>query len=68
MVAFTPNRRAVSRGEYNSKNIGQMSCIKENKAKNYISLCGGKASKMTIQAVPLPLPKVAGPHMGDPPK
>ncbi len=26
MVAFTPKRRAVSRGEYNSKIIGEMSC------------------------------------------
>ena len=26
MVAFTPKRSVVSRGEYNSKNIGKMSC------------------------------------------
>ncbi len=33
--------------------------IKENEAKNYNSLCGGKASKMATQAAPPP-PKVVG--------
>ena len=37
--------------------------MKENEAKNYISLCGGKACERATQATPTP-PKVAGPTWG----
>jgi hypothetical protein len=38
MAGFESKRRALSRGQNNSKNIGQKSLIEENEAKNFNSL------------------------------
>jgi hypothetical protein len=54
MVAFTPKRRAVSRGIYNSKNIGKMSCNLGERGKKLYFPVWGESQKDGNPSRPLP--------------
>ncbi len=66
MDALTPKEQLCQDENITSKTKARSYVIKENEAKNYISLCGGKARERATYAAPPPL-KWRVPR-GDPPK